>query len=42
MNWFADRTQPLKRLVYLIDEEQDLTTPNLKYVQFHGIEGIAA
>jgi hypothetical protein len=38
MNWFADHTQPLKRLVYLIEEEKDSKALNLRYLRFHGLQ----
>ncbi len=37
MDWFADHTQPLKRLVYLIKEEKDTKKLNLEYLRFHGL-----
>jgi len=37
MNWFADHTQPLKRLVYLLEEEKDSKALNLRYIRFHGL-----
>jgi hypothetical protein len=41
MNWFADHTQPLKRLVYLIEEDQNSKALNLRYLRFHGLRDYA-
>jgi hypothetical protein len=42
LNWFADHTQPLKRMVYLIDEEPDSFRLRLTYLRLHGLRDFAA
>ncbi len=37
MNWFADHTQPLKRLVYIIRPVEGSTFLSLKHLWFHGL-----
>ena len=37
MNWFADQTQPLKRLVYVIEQIEGTTKLNVKNLWFHGL-----
>ena len=36
MNWFSDNTQPLKRLVLIIDPSADTTKCRVTCVRFHG------
>jgi hypothetical protein len=42
LNWFADHTQPLKRMVYLIDEEPESFRMRLTYLRLHGLRDFAA
>ncbi len=36
MNWFADHTQPLKRMVYLVEEEKESKRLSVKYLRLQG------
>ena len=42
LDWFADHTQPLKRMVYLIDEEPESFRLRLTYLRLHGLRDFAA
>lgn len=42
MNWFADHTQPLKRMVYTIQPEEGSTALDLKHLRFHGLIDLMA
>lgn len=42
MDWLAENGQPLKRLVFVIDEiEQDGSRLKLRHIMFHGVPGSA-